>query len=493
MAREPRTLFYPPVWTFIVISLDPEATVRLYCNGVVDDIARAEIAEKTDGFKRYPGYSSQLGETLPFPDREFHRIHWRPVQKGLTRSPPTRSFEPYMCFPILPATEHPHGRMGMRTSRPLPWSDCYIPTAHDFEFRVTNAMVDFTDATEINGYDAGHLKRTGRVDLDRVHEVERAREEGIELPIHEIELEELEENIRVNVWQKSCWDQVGYHPDEEPGRKLDCSVPAPDSDQEPRLDEAKHSQHNERDTEEKETATAPDITAEQNQQVLGDPNEGRLSLAPEGDSEEKVATSQEPQNLGALNDSQLSLPPVDGDDPEDVEWETQSLPESLDEVASIFAEAFDANYADPAHDEVLTPLIRFSTDLQEIKEAGFPDWLDLLVELDILKGIVDRAKVRAKEHGEQFPDESAVQANEPDKEADSSPHSPPPSKRRFYSSLRPKIPLPKLPGPVVKAMDKVKKLYKGSLLDRGISKSKHWVRETAGRVARCGKEKDIAS
>lgn len=173
--------FVPYVWTYIAISLNPEATVRLACDNV-DDIARAEIQDLAANFKTYPGFCEALIESLPCPNREFHRIRWYPLQKGLSQPTPASPVEPHMCVPVFPNTEHPHNRPAVHTTKPLPWSDCYHPTSPSFQFRVDGKDIDYSNATELDGMDGLRFRRQVHLDVQRIEELKRAKSVGFEPP-----------------------------------------------------------------------------------------------------------------------------------------------------------------------------------------------------------------------------------------------------------------------------------------------------------------------
>lgn len=57
IAKEPKPGFVPHIDTYIVVSLDAEATVNFYCD-TVDEIARSEIQGQS--FKKYAGYCADV-------------------------------------------------------------------------------------------------------------------------------------------------------------------------------------------------------------------------------------------------------------------------------------------------------------------------------------------------------------------------------------------------------------------------------------------------
>ena len=57
MTLKPKDSYVPFMGTYILISLDLEATLNFYCDGV-DEIARLEIQECH--FKTYPGYCERV-------------------------------------------------------------------------------------------------------------------------------------------------------------------------------------------------------------------------------------------------------------------------------------------------------------------------------------------------------------------------------------------------------------------------------------------------
>lgn len=424
MPFEPRISGVPPVWAYCVISLDSDTTMDLFCDRL-DEIARQEIAEQTGGFKRYVGICERIVESFPMPDREFHRIFWRPLQKGLTRSTPEILCEPHMCVPVLPNTVHPHNRKPLRTTKPLPWSNLYHPTEPRFVVRVHYTDVDYRASPDMNQFDGIYLQEKVQLDYDRALELTQAKNAGTTppplVPVYDTEKDLAE-------WEELERTQTAVEQAELEAIEAAFSSPSPALNDET-------AQHDEVD------------------------QHGGANV------DEGTADGQAPATSG----------------------------QGVEQVLPVFGEMLASNYADPADDATFIPVVRIDTDMATITDDNFPDFHDLFAEFEILQGIVDRAKARIKEASDAFEKENKVRSNDGQFAGDEPAPASPPKQGLLQRLPRPKIPLPKLPVPVVKAMEKVKNLYKGSFLDRGISKSKLWVRETAGRVVRRGKEKDIAS
>lgn len=156
---------------------------------------------------------SQIEERLPWPDREFHQIEFSPLQQGLSRSTKTRDVEPHMCVPVWPNTEHPHNRRPLRTTKPLPWPNCYHPTYPTFMLRVDNTIIDYSDATEADGDDAIYVTLTASDDMERIHQLHTAKVAGVPapelvLPSNDHHSDE-EDEADDEEFSEECWSDFG--------------------------------------------------------------------------------------------------------------------------------------------------------------------------------------------------------------------------------------------------------------------------------------------
>lgn len=149
-----KTRCAPPVGRYFAFTIDPHATVDLYCDGV-DEEALAAI--KKLSFKTYVGFCAELPGNYASPRREFNRLTVRPLQQGPTRINRRTFFEPQMCVPIYPETSHPLLRRPLIPSKGFPWPNCYQPTPHSFNLRVRPQFRDYSPAIKLFQSDLDHF------------------------------------------------------------------------------------------------------------------------------------------------------------------------------------------------------------------------------------------------------------------------------------------------------------------------------------------------
>ena len=101
-----------------------------------------------------------------------------------------------MCVPVWPNTVHPYNRKPLRTTKPLPWSDCYHPTFPAFVLRVDTTVIDYSDATEADGTDAAELSITVAWDMIRIRDLAEAKAAGVDPPALEFPTDEEDEEDR---------------------------------------------------------------------------------------------------------------------------------------------------------------------------------------------------------------------------------------------------------------------------------------------------------
>lgn len=62
-----------------------------------------------------------------------------------------------MCAPVYPTSNHPASRGPLRTSKPLPWPNCYHPTCYDLDALVPTGSIDYGDAIKLELRSQGEM------------------------------------------------------------------------------------------------------------------------------------------------------------------------------------------------------------------------------------------------------------------------------------------------------------------------------------------------
>ncbi|KAI0043082.1 hypothetical protein FA95DRAFT_444102 [Auriscalpium vulgare] len=151
--------FTPAHGAYIVLTLDPVATLKALNDPVAETQARALVT------KKYVGIVAELVD-IASPFREYHRCSCSLLSQGLPTPVPSRSVDETMCVPIAPAT-HPIGRAGLWPSPPLPWENLYHHTMAGVDLRIRTREDDYTNCPLISYSDENHLADSKNRDVSR--------------------------------------------------------------------------------------------------------------------------------------------------------------------------------------------------------------------------------------------------------------------------------------------------------------------------------------
>ncbi|KAJ3861433.1 hypothetical protein EV359DRAFT_47222, partial [Lentinula novae-zelandiae] len=104
---------------------------------------------------------------LPLPQRKYHRVALRPLQKGLNIPVPRFDIRQDMCTPVSPETDHPLARTSLELNKPLPWSGCYHPNFQDIEVRLPTEFRDYRNAYELTDWGLWQMRDYLGEDVER--------------------------------------------------------------------------------------------------------------------------------------------------------------------------------------------------------------------------------------------------------------------------------------------------------------------------------------
>ncbi|KAJ4475618.1 hypothetical protein J3R30DRAFT_3294311 [Lentinula aciculospora] len=142
----------PTEYSFVALSLDPEATVSDLKNELLTAACR-RLQRKT--------FVAYVGERRQFfmPWEPHHSWQFYLVFQALRKEDPALGIEPQMSVPVLPNTSHPLHREPLDPGYALPWNDCYISESIQFNARVVTRMTEepvycatSEEAERIQGY-----------------------------------------------------------------------------------------------------------------------------------------------------------------------------------------------------------------------------------------------------------------------------------------------------------------------------------------------------
>ncbi|KAJ4494558.1 hypothetical protein C8J55DRAFT_99056 [Lentinula edodes] len=159
------SLFVPFEGMYISFSFDIEKTLELNNCYPVD---YAHLKEEVKNFPvlKYVGVLVDHTD-LPLPQRKYHRVAIRPLQKGLNIPVPRFDIKQDMCTPVSPETDHPLARTFLELNKPLPWSGCYHPNFQDIEVRLPTELRDYRNAYELTDWGLWQMRDYLGEDFER--------------------------------------------------------------------------------------------------------------------------------------------------------------------------------------------------------------------------------------------------------------------------------------------------------------------------------------
>ncbi|TFK70206.1 hypothetical protein BDN72DRAFT_941826 [Pluteus cervinus] len=136
---------FPVFTTFALFSIDPVATVK---DAGVDDVEVLKVARKMKP-KRYLGYVDT--DWFCDLDSRYTNCDLCLLSHGLPERNAAEGIEPDMCIALAPAS-NPSGRASFKTSRPLPFDNCYFHSHVPIvEVKVKTKFRRFVKATMMSG------------------------------------------------------------------------------------------------------------------------------------------------------------------------------------------------------------------------------------------------------------------------------------------------------------------------------------------------------
>ncbi|KAJ7591433.1 hypothetical protein C8J56DRAFT_1024967 [Mycena floridula] len=151
----------PPPGTYVLFAIDAPATVDYYCEGDVDETARAALSQFS-GSGAYCGVileenqqtRREMNEQMEKKDKHCS-MKLSPLQQGLFR--PSKGewndlVLPDMCLPVAPEKKHPLGRLSLDPAPPLPWQGSYYhATAQCIHVRIPlQEDIDYSGRSVLN-------------------------------------------------------------------------------------------------------------------------------------------------------------------------------------------------------------------------------------------------------------------------------------------------------------------------------------------------------
>ncbi|EJD43315.1 hypothetical protein AURDEDRAFT_167732 [Auricularia subglabra TFB-10046 SS5] len=146
-----------PIGSFVVVALDPVATLAIFNDLEVDRRAREIVTQRRLVIFDFPTIF----------DLEVRRHRFYAIGSGLPA-------QAWASIPISPAAEHPEGRTPLPTSKPVPVENPYVHSLFTFEGSVSR--VDTNDASEVQltAKDTLRVSKTQYSDNERWKEQEAA-------------------------------------------------------------------------------------------------------------------------------------------------------------------------------------------------------------------------------------------------------------------------------------------------------------------------------
>ncbi|RPD56396.1 hypothetical protein L226DRAFT_468618 [Lentinus tigrinus ALCF2SS1-7] len=167
----PDLQYVPRTHAFAVIRMDPVAMVRH-----LGDPEATRAAEALTP-KSYPVYV-EMDSALPFPDRPWYGLTVSLVGPHLRPAVDEDCVSQEMCSPIFPNTNHPKGRVPVRTQPDFPFNGCYFWSKTSMKIRVCARPegFDWEGTTLLRGEEYVRWMRYESEDMMRRVRAQRARE-----------------------------------------------------------------------------------------------------------------------------------------------------------------------------------------------------------------------------------------------------------------------------------------------------------------------------
>ncbi|KAJ3786929.1 hypothetical protein GGU10DRAFT_161026 [Lentinula aff. detonsa] len=155
----------PTEYSFVTLSLDPEATVSNLKNEELSAACR-RLQRKT--FVAFTGERRQFF----MPWEPYHSWQFYLVFQGLREENVGQGIEPQMSVPILPNTTHPLCREPLDPGYALPWNDCYISEFIQFDARVATRVTEEEPVCCTTSEEATRIRAYFDEDIQRRRELE---------------------------------------------------------------------------------------------------------------------------------------------------------------------------------------------------------------------------------------------------------------------------------------------------------------------------------
>ncbi|KAJ7270669.1 hypothetical protein B0H12DRAFT_999077, partial [Mycena haematopus] len=129
----------PALAAFVVITIDPVATLQALNDPIVTAAARKITPQK------YVGYVSKAIDVFDS-KAEYHTYAIQLTSPTIPAACEGDGISADMYTPVFPAAAHPHDRVPLKPRRTLPWSDCQQPSFMRSIVRVPVKLGDDTQA-----------------------------------------------------------------------------------------------------------------------------------------------------------------------------------------------------------------------------------------------------------------------------------------------------------------------------------------------------------
>ncbi|KAJ7630066.1 hypothetical protein DFH06DRAFT_705722 [Mycena polygramma] len=111
----------PALAAFVVITIDPVATLQALDDPVATEASLKMVPQK------YVGYVSKAVNTFDW-KAPYHTYAIQLTSPMVPAACESEGISADMCIPLSPAEPHPHGRAPLRLRGALPWSGCQQPS-----------------------------------------------------------------------------------------------------------------------------------------------------------------------------------------------------------------------------------------------------------------------------------------------------------------------------------------------------------------------------
>ncbi|KAK7019125.1 hypothetical protein R3P38DRAFT_1291482 [Favolaschia claudopus] len=154
--------FLPEVGAWAVLTIDPVASLS--------EGAR-EVPEAVEACKRMVNkpYVALVehNDALYLPWEPYNSYLLRLLQPGDPYHVPKSCIEPYMSVPVLPVTKETHisGRPPLKSSKALPWTDCFLSISADGEVRSPSVWGSGPALWKIDDEERGRIQESMSDDI----------------------------------------------------------------------------------------------------------------------------------------------------------------------------------------------------------------------------------------------------------------------------------------------------------------------------------------